>query len=222
MIRDIERRLGELELAHQGIEFRLTEVVVEAVRVGNEMINDLANSLLCAVPLIALALIVSFRSFRLGSVSIIPNVFPLAATAACIVLFGWHLRLFTVSLFAIFFGIAVDDTIHILLRFRRELLAGATVRDAILAAMRQVGPAVITTTLVLTAGLSVLLVSEILGIRRFGMLFCVGLCWALVGDLLLLPACLALFFRGRHPSTERKDASALQAEADVGDLSSQI
>lgn len=205
VVRDIEDRLRGLEQHHVGFDLQLTGVVIEAVQIGNEMINDLARSLLCAVPLIALVLVLTFRSWRLGTVSIIPNVFPLAATAACIVLFGWNLRLFTVSLFAIFFGIAVDDTIHILLRFRRELTGGATVHDAILEAMQKVGPAVITTTLVLSAGVSVLLLSQIFGIRCFGLLFCCGLFWALVGDLLLLPACLAWVFGGRDEPT-RVDA----------------
>jgi predicted RND superfamily exporter protein len=194
VIQQLDQQLAELTSAHPGFRFELTEVIVESVRVGNSMISDLARSLLLAVPLIALVMILVFRSWRLGLVSMLPNVFPLAATAACIVLFGWHLRLFTVSLFAIFFGIAVDDTIHIMLRFQREYQRGVSAREAILESMRHVGPAVVTTTIVLSAGISVLMVSQIFGIRRFGILFCCGLCWALVGDLILLPAALGWWY----------------------------
>lgn len=203
-VENIEARLSGIADAHPGFALSLSEVIVDSVRVGNGMITDLANSLLFAVPLIALVLIVVFRSWRLSLASLIPNVFPLVATAACIVFLGWHLRLFTVSLFAIFFGIAVDDTIHLLLRFQNAISNGQPVRSAIRESIRTVGPAVVTTTIVLVAGMSVLLMSATFGIRCFGLLFCFGLVWALVGDLLLLPACLAVLFSSpdleAHPS----------------------
>ncbi len=91
------------------------------------------------------------------------------------------------------FGIAVDDTIHTITAFNRKLDAGQSVRDAIINAYRDLGDAVISTTLILIGGLGVVLLGQSYFTRMFGVMFCIGLAWAVVGDLIILPALLACF-----------------------------
>ena len=106
-----------------------------------------------------------------------------------------------VIVFAISLGIAVDDTVHFMARFRHEMKSAQNVQEAIRRTCYGSGRAIVLTTLLLVVGLSVLQVSSFVPTRRFGELTSVTMVGALFGDLLLLPACLALFWRDRTTTT---------------------
>lgn len=91
---------------------------------------------------------------------------------------------------AILLAIAVDDTIHVSLRFQREQQAGASRRDAIATTLTTVGEPVVITSICLALGFAVLMFSRWGGLVSFGLLASLGIVFALVGDLLLLPAAL--------------------------------
>ena len=128
--------------------------------------------------------------------AMIPNVFPLVVLLGVMVLAGVPLKPSTILVFSIAFGIAVDDSIHMMGRFTHLLACGFGRRRAVRGALRDTGPALVMSTLVVTAGFSLLLIS------RFELLFLVGLLTAttavtaLVADLFLFPALLELR-RGR-------------------------
>src|SRR5690606_10569630 len=93
------------------------------------------------------------------------------------------------------FGIAVDNTIHLIHRFRLE--GGAlAVDDALLGTARKVGPVLIAATAVLSLGMSVTQLSDLPMVRLFGMLSIVVLCTSLVATLAILPALVSLASRG--------------------------
>jgi len=94
-------------------------------------------------------------------------------------------------------GVAVDGTIHFLARFREEIKLGDGPAKAIYRSYISTGRAIVMTSVLIVAGLSVLLLSEFLPSRRFAELTGVTMLGALVGDLLLLPACLMLFWKRR-------------------------
>src|SRR5690606_12387532 len=87
----------------------------------------------------------------------------------------------------------VDDTIHFLNRFQRELSSGGSVERAIRRAYRAVGSAMIMTSVVLVAGFGSLQISDMPTTRLFSGLSCLTIVAALVGDLLILPAMLRQF-----------------------------
>ena len=119
--------------------------------------------------------------------------------------------------FSIALGIAVDDTIHLLSGFERARREGRDVTAALSRSVAGVGRAIVTTTLLLTAGFGTLLLSGLPGTRLFGALACLALVLALVGDLLLLPAMiLAVFGRGRVGAAQASaplEEAALPSEA---------
>ena len=158
-------------------------------------IRDLAYSLLAAVVVIFLLMGLLFRSVRLGLISVLPNIGPLVATIGYIGVRGYDLNVTNVVIFAVGLGLAVNDTIHFLTRFREELAVDPDVRNAILKAFRGAGRAIVLTTVLLVLGLGVLLTSQFVPSQRFAELVSVTLAGALVGDLLVLPAMLMLFWK---------------------------
>ena len=172
-----------------------TALALTAVTLGQDamgfMTRDLITSLALATFIIMILMTILFRSLRLGLISMIPNAFPLLVTLGLVGYLGIHLRVSTAVVFSISLGIAVDDTIHVLVRFREELQKpGASYEGALLAAMRGAGRAVVFTTVILCVGFGTLTFSEFTAVRELGMLGGVTLIAALVGDLLLLPLVL--------------------------------
>jgi predicted RND superfamily exporter protein len=161
------------------------------------IVHDMLLSVSTAFFFIFLLMVLLFRSLRIGLLSILPNVFPLVTTLTLMTAADIELRTATIIIFSISLGIAVNDTIHFIARYNEELGKGADRRTAVFAAMRSAGKAMITTTLILAGGFLVDLVSEFVALRQFGYLASFTLLMALIGDLLILPACLMLFDRKR-------------------------
>jgi predicted RND superfamily exporter protein len=156
---------------------------------------DLATSLGTAGLVIWLVMTVAFRSLRLGLISLIPNVFPLAATGTLLYVTGHYLELSTVCMFTICIGIAVDDTIHFISRFQEECAAGGTKEAVILRSFTSVGSALLMTTIVVVAGMLTAVFGDARDARLFGIMGAMTLTTALFADVLLLPSLLNQFAR---------------------------
>ncbi|TFH21848.1 MAG: hypothetical protein E4H03_09710 [Myxococcales bacterium] len=157
------------------------------------LISTLVRSLYLAMPLIFLVTALAFRSVRLGLISMLPNLLPLTIGLGLLWPLGISLRFSTITAFPIAFGLAVDDTIHFLNRYRSESAAGKTREQAVRATIMTTGQPILLTSVLLIAGFSVLLLSNFLGMVHVAVLDCIILTMALFGDLLLLPALLLLF-----------------------------
>ncbi|MGB3467089.1 MAG: MMPL family transporter, partial [Cyclobacteriaceae bacterium] len=105
----------------------------------------------CAVAVISVVL---FRSFSMIIISLIPNVLPVLLTAAVIGFFNIPIKLTTSIIFAVSFGIAVDDTIHFISKFRFEKTKHSTL-DAVRNTFKTAGMAIIKTTVLLCLGFGV-------------------------------------------------------------------
>jgi predicted RND superfamily exporter protein len=103
---------------------------------------------------------------------------------------GTPLTYTSVLVFTMALGIAVDDTIHLVFRYRRERREARPNLDAVRNAYRAVGPAMLTTTTIFTLGFASLWVSDIPQHHSLALLCAVAMVLALVGDLLILPALL--------------------------------
>ncbi|MGD9648656.1 MAG: RND family transporter, partial [Pirellulales bacterium] len=156
----IETELTTLGKRYPNLKFALTGTAVVGSRNVYQMIESLSSSLLGASLAIFGAIALGFRSLRLAAVSVPPNIFPLVGISTLLVVTGRSLQMTSVMVFSICLGIAVDDTIHFLNRFRRELAVDGDVRAAIRRAFLAVGAAVFTTTLVLLVGFGSVLTSS--------------------------------------------------------------
>lgn len=174
------------------IRFRLTgDAYLHAVCM-DVFVRDLFYSLIAASGIIFLLITVLFRSLRIGLISAVPNLLPLVMTLGYMRLRGYELTAGNVIVFAISLGIAVDDTIHFLARYRDERKSAEPL-DAIRGTLATSGRAIVLTSLLVVSGLSVLVFSDFVPTRRFAELTAVTMCAALPGDVILLPAMLQLF-----------------------------
>lgn len=198
----VDALLADVHERFPAFTLRLSGTDVVARRAINEMIVGLAESLFFAAVVIFGVLALELRSLSLGLVSLIPNLFPLALTGAFLVATGRPLQLSSAVVFSVLLGLAVDDTIHFLSRYRRELaLSGERDLPAVRVALRKsfvaVGTPVLITTAVLFLGFAIALTSAIPTSRLVALLLCIGILAALVGDLFFLPALVALRARWR-------------------------
>ena len=166
-----------------------------ALRTQGFLIRDLTTSFILAFIIIFISMVILFRSIRLSLISILPTIIPLVAAAAIMGFSGIKLRPSTAMTFSIALGIAVDDTIHFLARFRQELKKTKDVGIAVSNSILSTGKAIIGTTLVLCMGFFTLYFSELVPNHEFGILATIILIIALISSLLLLPVLLNLFYK---------------------------
>lgn len=140
-----------------------------------------------ALGVISFLFIFVFRSIKGGLVSIIPNLFPILVSFGLMGFIGFRLDLDTLLVAPIAIGIAVDDTIHFLSRYRLEMRDHGHTRRAIRNTFREVGQAMIFTSLILSAGFLMFTLSQHNGLSHFGLLSSVAIFSAVVADLFFLP-----------------------------------
>ncbi len=190
-----QRFADELAFMYPGFEWRLEGTPVRMSRDLYQIVDDLRKSLLTASVVILFVLGIAYRSLRAGLISVVPNLFPLAATGTLLVFTRGALDMSAVCAFVVCLGIAVDDTIHFLSRFQQEVAIDGDVNAAIRRAFVAVGSALIMTTVILVTGFGAMLMSDLPGHRTFAAMACCTIAAALVGDLVGLPALLSCFYR---------------------------
>ena len=174
-----------------GAKARFTGIGYNSTLGLDHFMSDLYSSLLTAFIIIFAILLVAFRSFWSGVVAILPNVLPLAMTLAFLPIYGYTFNTTSVLVFTISIGLAVDNSIHVIQRFRQEFRGERTVEDALVVALRSSGRAIIQSNLLLCSGLAVLLLSDFDPISRVGVLTMTTIGSALVISIILLPAEIA-------------------------------
>jgi hypothetical protein len=195
LLKELEGRLAEVFPAGGPVTARLTGEAYVNAHTLTTLIHDLFYSLLTASFVIFSLIAIEFRSLRAGLVAALPNLTPLFVTLGYMGLRGYDMNVGNVIVFTICLGLADDNTIHFLYRFREELEATGDVPQAIQRAFHGTGRAIIATSLLLVAGTAVLMVSNFVPTRRFAELTAVTIIGNLLGVLLLLPACLVLAWR---------------------------
>lgn len=195
----IETGLLEIEKRNPGYRLYLTGPAVSRWEQLYQIVVDLAASLGTATVIIFVVLSLVYRSLRIGLISLVPNLFPLAVAGGYLVFTGQALEIVTVCAFTVCLGIAVDDTIHFLTRYEEERRQHTHVADAINKAFSSVGTALIMTTIVLVTGFSTVLFSDSRDHFMFASMGAITLTAALFADLVFLPALLAYFVQ--QPST---------------------
>ena len=171
-------------------------------QIQGQLLSDLFNSLMSALAVITLTMTLVQAGILNGILAMASNVFPIVIAFGLMGLLAVPMDIGSVMTASIALGIAVDDTLHFLTFFRRELQQpGATRRSAVLATYLDCGPAMIQTSVSCGIGLLVFAFSDFVPTSRFAVLMAFLLALALAGDLLLLPA-LLLSPAGRLYETE--------------------
>jgi len=169
----------------------LTGTSVVFLKGSSYLVSNLIISLFWAVVIIVCLMALLFNSFRILVVALIPNMIPLIFTAGLMGFFHIPIKPSTMLVFGIALGIAVDNAIHFLARYRLELkLTGGDLQKSVDLATREVSVGIIYTSVVLLAGFSLFSFSHFGGIRALGVLTTITLLVAMLTNLLVLPALL--------------------------------
>ena len=127
-------------------------------------------------------------SVRVGLLSMIPNLTPVILTLGVMGWLGIPLDYVKLLIGCVAIGIAVDDTVHMIVRYRHEFRVCGNYQEALAASLKDVGRALFITSAVLVAGFMVCLFSTMRSLSDFGVLVACTIFIALLADFFLLPA----------------------------------
>ncbi len=193
IVEKIDRIFGTTNGVKPGLSVRVTGGSVVAADALSRLVEDMLTSLGTAFLVISLLMMTILGSLRIGLMSMLPNVLPLLIILGFMGWVGIPVRTSTALIFSVALGVAVNDTIHFLTRYREELFATGDRLEAVKLTLLSTGRAIIFTSLLLIGGFAVMMSSRFMGIFQMGLLGAVALFAALLGDLVLLPVCLAVF-----------------------------
>ena len=168
-----------------------TGPTVMFAHIGQRNINSMLLGTTLALILISGILIFAFRSFKMGLISMVPNLVPAAMGFGLWGIFVGEVGLALSIVTTMTLGIVVDDTVHFLskyLRAKREY--GYTTENSVRYAFTHVGRALVTTTIVLVAGFMVLAQSHFELNSGMGLLTAIVITFALLADFFFLPPLL--------------------------------
>ncbi|HUH05622.1 MAG TPA: MMPL family transporter [Kofleriaceae bacterium] len=168
------------------------------VRIIHHITDAQVRSFSISLFLVTLVMMLLLRSVRLGAIAMVPNLLPAAMTLGLMGWVGIRLDVATVLIAAIAIGISVNDTSHIMFRFRHELArTPGDPEDAVRRMLLHTGRAVVASSVILIAGFGVLLFASVKSVSYFGLLSSMTILSALLADLIITPALLLSFGRRR-------------------------
>ncbi len=182
----------------------------------NNMLQSLFKSQILTIGTVVAAIwlmfVVLFRSFLWATIAIAPNLLPVVLVLGTL---GWTnipLDMMTIMIAAITMGIAVDDTIHYIHRFREEFPRDRNYRATMYRCHNSIGRAMSYTSVVIVAGFSILTFSNFVPTIYFGVFTGLAMIVALLAAMMLLPL-LILIIRPLGPGEAEQPAGATAAAA---------
>ncbi|MBV6645121.1 MAG: MMPL family transporter [Cyclobacteriaceae bacterium] len=169
------------------INWRLTGTTYLIDKSHEQLSKALAYGLLTAILLVSVLLGIIYRSWKMVLIGMIPNLLPILITGALVALMDIQLQLTTAIIFTVSFGIAIDDTLHMIGAFHQT--NGSPIRR-LQHTLEHAGLAIIKTTLVILFGFLVFLFSSFGATFYMGLFVSITLVIALIVDLTLLPIML--------------------------------
>ena len=158
------------------------------------LINNLIESLIFAIFLIAGLMAYMFRSAKMIFVSVITNILPLCITSGLMGYLGIPLKPSTILVFSIAFGISVDNAIQFMAKYRHDLIQNnGKIKKSVFSALRETGISTFYTSIVLIFGFAVFTLSSFGGTVALGGLISCTLLFAMFANLLVLPALVLTF-----------------------------
>jgi predicted RND superfamily exporter protein len=196
-LRIVEAAEMEIDALPEGYSGYATGMVVRLVQGQLHLVRTQLESFSLAFLMVFVCMLVGLRSWKLLLVSVLPNMLPILCAFAAMALWGVALNAATVMVASVCLGIAVDDTVHMLSAYARERRYGRDCDAALSGALKKVGPAMAITTATACIGFFSLYQSQFVPITYFGLLAGMAMIVALLADVILAPALLAILERER-------------------------
>ena len=169
-------------------EIIITGTTILSADLTEKIVYSLIWSILLALTAITLIMVLLFKNIRMIIISLVPNILPLIVVGGIMGFTNVDIKPSTAVIFTIALGIAVDDSIHYLARFRIEYLKRKAMLPALSATTIRTGRAIIITSMILIAGFGSLITSAFTSTAMMGLLVCATILTALIADLLILPS----------------------------------
>jgi predicted RND superfamily exporter protein len=181
-----------------------TGLFVLMTHIIESLLRDQIVSLVLASAGVAAMMAVAFSGIRIGVLSLVPNLLPIALVVGYMGWAGMPINMGTAMIASVSLGFTVDFSIHYLSGFRRARAAGRDFSAALVETNRDVGRALVFATLALIAGFSVLTLSHFIPMVHFGLLVSFAMIGGLLGNLGLLPLMLR-FIEPRDAAEKRSE-----------------
>ena len=183
------------EVVGPDIEIEMTGFMPVLASVMSAVITSMARSYAIALLIITPMMILLLKDLRLGVMSMIPSLIPVVVTIGVMGWLGMPIDATTMLIGAMVIGLAVDDTIHFMHKFRIYFTELGDSKLAIRATLETTGAALLFTSLVLTGGFGVFLLASMVNTQNFGFLAATGAATAFLADLVVAPALMTLATR---------------------------
>ncbi len=170
----------------------------------NNMLQSLFKSQILTIGIVLIVLMlmffVLFKSFKIALIAIFPNLLSVSIVLGMMGWLGIPLDMMTITIAAISVGIAVDDTIHYIHRFKEEFKVDGSYENSVSRCHGSIGHAMYYTSITIIIGFSILVLSNFIPTIYFGLLTGLAMLIALIAALTLLPQ-LIIFFKPLGPDS---------------------
>ena len=174
-------------------QYELTGLAVLYNNMLQSLFQSQIGSLTLVFVVIALMLLLIFKSFKIMLIGLLPNIFVAFSVIGLLGLLSIPLDIMTITVAAISVGMAVDNTIHYIYRYKKEMKITGSSELALINAHTTTGRAIFYTAATIAAGFSILALSNFFPTRLFGIFTAIAMLVAFISSLSLLPNLLVKF-----------------------------
>ena len=190
---DIDEALQSIKEKYPNATISITGMLALMMQGVDYLTHTQLESFGIALILISVILLIVFGSIKAGFIALIPNLIPAFLAFGLLGLLNIPLDFNTMMIAPIIIGIAVDDTVHFMTRYRNEVIQQGDIKKALTTTILETGHAVVFTTLILGLGFGVMAFSSSAGTANVGIFGSIAILSGLLNDLFLLPALILVF-----------------------------
>jgi predicted RND superfamily exporter protein len=184
---DLENKIGLKKS-----EFKLTGVLI----LFNNLLQSLFKSQILTLGLVMIGIfmmfLILFKNIKLSLIGVVPNFIAAFFILGIIGILGIPLDMMTITIAAITIGIAVDNSIHYIYRFKEEFSISNDYNKTLSLCHSTVGMAILNTSLTIVFGFSILVLSKFIPTIYFGIFTGIAMLLAMISVLTLLPSLILL------------------------------
>ena len=173
--------------------FEITGLAVLYNNMLQSLFQSQTGSLLLVFSVIAFMLLLIFKSFKIMIIGLVPNIFVASSVVGALGLLKIPLDIMTITVAAISVGMAVDNTIHYIYRYKKEMKITNSIEVALQNAHTTTGRAIFYTAATIATGFSILSLSNFFPTQLFGIFTALAMLIAFISSLSLLPNLLVKF-----------------------------
>lgn len=208
---DIDETVATIRTKYPEAKVSITGMLPLLMQGADYLTRSELSSFGLALVLISVILLLLFGSVKAGAIALIPNLIPAILAYGMLGLTNTPLDVTTMMIAPIIIGIAVDDTVHFVMRYRYEVVQDGDIRRALRTTIQDTGLSIVFTTLILGLGFGVMAFATNAGPANLGFYGSMAILIGLLNDLFFLPALIIAFdlkFRG--------DTADVASHAQVG------